>query len=324
MKTSVIILSYNQEKYILDSLESIRSQTLQPDEIIISDDSSTDSTQQIIKKFVDEHNLKKWKIIFNKKNYGINKNLQNLIDLSSGDIIIPQPGDDIALPNRCETAYLLHNKYPEFDIITTSINIIDENNNIIGKLKYNDEIYNNTKETIIAGSPKIFPVGQTWKRTLFRKFGKIPDSVPNEDDQITFWGIIDKGIFCSKKTTCLYRIHSSSASSWLRNKTSDKIYFENFIQNMPVKRQHIVLWKAALDKVERTDKKHLIYMLNKKILIYNFLQNIIKYSIFKRFIFYLNNFRYIRIRESYYILFGKFGILSWRWLRVLLKRNKKI
>ena len=44
---SVIVAVYNGEKYIIDQLESIRNQDLQVDEVLITDDCSTDETYQL-------------------------------------------------------------------------------------------------------------------------------------------------------------------------------------------------------------------------------------------------------------------------------------
>lgn len=49
-KISICIAIYNGEKYIKEQIESILFQTIQPNEIIISDDNSTDKTIEIIKK----------------------------------------------------------------------------------------------------------------------------------------------------------------------------------------------------------------------------------------------------------------------------------
>ena len=53
MKISVCMATYNGEKYIKEQLESILSQIGENDEVIISDDSSTDNTVEIIKAFSD-------------------------------------------------------------------------------------------------------------------------------------------------------------------------------------------------------------------------------------------------------------------------------
>ena len=48
---SVVMATYNGERYLQEQLESICNQTYQPDEIIISDDHSSDSTSEIIRSF---------------------------------------------------------------------------------------------------------------------------------------------------------------------------------------------------------------------------------------------------------------------------------
>ncbi len=50
MKVSVVVPAFNEENYIKDCLESILTQTVSPDEIIVVDNNSTDRTVQIAKK----------------------------------------------------------------------------------------------------------------------------------------------------------------------------------------------------------------------------------------------------------------------------------
>ena len=51
MKISIAMATYNGEKYILEQLESFVMQTRQPDELMITDDCSTDGTVNILKNF---------------------------------------------------------------------------------------------------------------------------------------------------------------------------------------------------------------------------------------------------------------------------------
>lgn len=70
MKISIIMSTYNGEKYLVEQLESIRLQTLQPDEIIISDDCSVDNSKEIIAQYIQKYNLSNWKYYVNKKIWG--------------------------------------------------------------------------------------------------------------------------------------------------------------------------------------------------------------------------------------------------------------
>ena len=61
MKISVCMATYNGEKYIKEQLDSILCQIVENDEVIISDDSSTDNTVEIINAFNDDRSWSRWK-----------------------------------------------------------------------------------------------------------------------------------------------------------------------------------------------------------------------------------------------------------------------
>lgn len=67
-KISVIIPVYNTEKYIEKCLDSILKQTMQDFEIIIVNDGSTDNSEDVIKKYIEEH--KNLRIKYLKKENG--------------------------------------------------------------------------------------------------------------------------------------------------------------------------------------------------------------------------------------------------------------
>ena len=95
MKISVVISTYNGEKYILNQLKSINEQTRKADEVIISDDCSSDSTVDIVEMFIEKNKLNNWIVIKNKINKGWRKNFFDLMTLASGDIIFTCDQDDI-------------------------------------------------------------------------------------------------------------------------------------------------------------------------------------------------------------------------------------
>ena len=94
MSISVIISTYNGEKYIEEQMESIRNQSLQPDEVLIFDDCSSDSTVNVVNEFIKQNGLQQWKISVNDKNKGWRKNFIDGIKLAHGDIIFLADQDD--------------------------------------------------------------------------------------------------------------------------------------------------------------------------------------------------------------------------------------
>lgn len=101
-KISVAMTTYNGEKYLREQLDSLYSQTLQPNEIIVVDDCSTDSTPQILEEY---HQNKGLIYIINDKNLGVNKNFEKAISLCHGDYIALCDQDDVWLPNKIEITY---------------------------------------------------------------------------------------------------------------------------------------------------------------------------------------------------------------------------
>ena len=95
---SVLMITYNQDKYISTSLDSVLTQEPMPYEIIISDDASTDDTWNIIEAY-----KKKYPSIIKAKrtneNLGIYGNLNSILKTATGDIVSVLAGDDFYKPN---------------------------------------------------------------------------------------------------------------------------------------------------------------------------------------------------------------------------------
>ena len=100
IKISVIMSVYNDEDNISLSVKSILEQTFKNLELLIINDSSTDSTEKILNKFANSDN--RIKIFNNPKNIGLTKSLNILISKSRGEYIARQDSDDVSLPNRLE------------------------------------------------------------------------------------------------------------------------------------------------------------------------------------------------------------------------------
>ncbi len=99
---SVAIATCNGERFLCQQLLSIYNQTVQVDEVIISDDVSTDNTVAIAKAFINEHNLKNWKIIVNDVRLGCSDNFFSAIKRTTGDIIFLSDQDDEWEMNKVE------------------------------------------------------------------------------------------------------------------------------------------------------------------------------------------------------------------------------
>ena len=104
MNISVAMCTFNGERYLSEQLESIATQTLQPSELIICDDCSSDATDQIVKAFTSKVSFPV-KFVRNQANIGCTKNFEQAIQLCTGDFIALSDQDDIWYPNKLGTLY---------------------------------------------------------------------------------------------------------------------------------------------------------------------------------------------------------------------------
>ena len=126
---SVIMSVYNGEKYLGEAIESILNQTFTDFEFIIVNDGSTDNSLEIIKSYDDE----RIKVTNNEKNIGLTKSLNKALKVARGEYIARQDADDVSMPNRFEEQMKYLEKYPEAALLGTSVYLIDEYGEIMGK-----------------------------------------------------------------------------------------------------------------------------------------------------------------------------------------------
>ena len=110
---SVIVLSYNSEKTILATLNSIFFQTYGNIELIIQDDCSTDCTINIIREWVEDKKKRFKNVIISKnnKNVGISSNANKGLQLASAEWIKYIAADDILLPDCIKDNMFFMQKY---------------------------------------------------------------------------------------------------------------------------------------------------------------------------------------------------------------------
>lgn len=126
-KISVVLASYNGSQYIAEQINSVLPQLSFHDELIISDDQSTDETASVIQSFKDQ----RIKFIQNNGKKGVAGNFENGLKAASGDYIFLSDQDDVWFENKVEkvleklenSSCVLHNA----TLIDADGNITDQN-----------------------------------------------------------------------------------------------------------------------------------------------------------------------------------------------------
>ncbi|HBE6259369.1 TPA: glycosyltransferase family 2 protein [Escherichia coli] len=137
---SVCIATYNGAEFIYQQISSILYQLNAEDEIIISDDGSTDNTLEIIESFNDgriklyNHQKKEIKGSNVEKNISyVSNNIQNALSKAKGDIIFLADQDDIWLEGRIDKVKKYFTDKQKPTVVVCDCTIVDANNNIIKK-----------------------------------------------------------------------------------------------------------------------------------------------------------------------------------------------
>ena len=121
-KVSIVMPSYNHEKYVKEAIQSALNQTYQNFEIIITDDASTDNTVAEIKKIKDP----RIKLICFGKNQGGSVAVNNGIEQSNGQYIAILNSDDVFLPDKLEKQVKFLDEHENIGAVFGYAKIINE------------------------------------------------------------------------------------------------------------------------------------------------------------------------------------------------------
>ena len=121
-RVSVVISTFNGEKYLPEALDSILNQTFDDFELIIVNDGSTDSTAKILSELKDERLV----IIENSVNSGIAASQNKAIAVASGRYVALQDHDDISLPDRLQAQVDFLDHHSEIALVGSGCSRIDE------------------------------------------------------------------------------------------------------------------------------------------------------------------------------------------------------
>lgn len=223
-RISVIMACYNGERFIIEQMDSIRKQTLQPDEVIICDDCSSDETVKMINKYIKNYHLNTWKLIINEKNIGWMKNFHQLLKETNGEIIFFSDQDDIWKTNKIEIMVNEMKKNNKIKVLSSKADFINSIGNKInvskkslpfGKIEKKRLKKNKLNNKFIYS---IFP-GCTMaiRADAIKSYNSFDfNNIPHD---ALYWkmGTLNEQAYTLNLPLISYRIHNSNASSPLTN-----------------------------------------------------------------------------------------------------------
>ena len=215
-KVTILLSVYNGEKHLSDSIDSLLFQTYKNIEILIIDDNSNDATFDICKKY--EESFNNIKVFKNLKNLGLTKNLNFLIEHSSGTYLARQDADDISEVTRIEKQIKFMNKY-KLDACTTRAYVMKQNKVTPNKSVYMPKkLVMRFKNPFIHGSLMI-------KKTSILEVGKYNEKFYYSQDYKLMYDLIEKGYKVKIIKKPLYILNMEGNIS-IEKKDEQKYYAE--------------------------------------------------------------------------------------------------
>lgn len=239
---SIIVVTFNSEKTVLETLESTRIQTYKNLELIITDDASTDNTIDICTNWLLQNKdcFISSKLITIEKNTGIPSNCNRGIHASHGEWIKFIAGDDILLPDCIEL--LLDFSVQEGSHYSISEIIYFQEDIILdwGKKDYELKAFFKREKSkryksfirnpIFLNTPSIF-----LSRRILDDTGGFEENLPLLEDQPFIYKVLLKGYDISflNKETVKYRVSKISTTGGARKQFIETLYSAYLIYRKP-------------------------------------------------------------------------------------------
>lgn len=143
-KISIILTSYNYEKYIEETISSVLNQTIDDWELIIIDDNSTDNSINIIMEFANKDS--RIQVIRNCENLGLKDSIKTALLAATGEWIAFLESDDLWEKYYLEKKLSIITKYPDVGFIYNNVKIFGSQAQIAEKKYYSLITQNNKRK----------------------------------------------------------------------------------------------------------------------------------------------------------------------------------
>jgi len=257
---SVTVITYNSAKYVLETLESIRAQTYKNIELIISDDSSTDSTVDICRTWLNENKERfvESHLITSLVNTGIPANKNRAISKCKGEWLKSIAGDDKLL-NTCISLNVNATKKSNLLFFFSKFYVLSDDASIKNKIenlyaRYYPLFQGNQFDNLMNYG-YFFPTVTFFANIKeLRKIGLYNENYPYQEDFPMWFKILKRGysFYFIDSYTVFYRIHGNSTynNKFIVNKNwhkSNKLfYYKELLPERLSRKQYLKVWDSII------------------------------------------------------------------------------
>ena len=209
---TILLATYNGERYIEKSIESIINQTYKDWELLIGFNGTIDGSKEIVKKFQDS----RIRVFDYGMDAGKAKTLNKMVKESKGDWFAIQDDDDIWLPKKLERQML---KAEEFDVIGTQIMYVNEEDSPTGKPILSEDDFT-IKQKSLAGDNQIANSSAIFKKDCLDSVGGWSETLEGIED-FDFWLKIMRNNYNFVNLSSIEVFHRLHSKSNFNTKTFD-------------------------------------------------------------------------------------------------------
>ncbi|MDC3255851.1 glycosyltransferase [bacterium] len=211
---SFLLVTYNHERFIARSLESLFWQDVDSLELIICDDCSTDNTQQVILETIADKKPPHIviKLSFAKSNRGLMNNIKNGVKLAKSEFLVVGSGDDEFIETRMsDVQKIINQNLPSIKGLYSDAVVIDENGDLLKHTYTNGPSSDDFDVSSMSKSNSGF-LGSTsvYHTDVWRCFPDIDPRIFQEDTVLPFRAAILGTIHFSNEKHTKYRLHSQN------------------------------------------------------------------------------------------------------------------
>lgn len=218
MKISVVMTTYNGEKYVEEQLDSIRTQTRKADEVLIFDDQSSDQTVQLVQNYINCNKLNGWKVVVNVANKGWKKNFFEGIQEASGNLIFLCDQDDIWFSDKIEKMVQVLEQNEKISVLASDYLIKLEGEKRSNYQSIAKQMKNTEKVEIILFDQKWYYVtrpGSTYcfRKSFFESIKKDWNVNLAHDCNLWYFASVKGEMAIYHYATMMFRRHGDNAST---------------------------------------------------------------------------------------------------------------
>ena len=205
---SVCMATYNGKRFLNEQVESILPQLSLTDELIISDDGSTDGTRELL----DEYAKKDLRIkLIDGPGEGLIANFEHAIQTSQGEFVFLADQDDVWLPKKVATMTNYFYDHPDINLVVADLVIVDS---ALTPIEPSYFAYRKVRKGFVKNIIRsgYIGAGMAFRSTLKEKILPFPSNIPMHDMWIALISEWENKSAFIKEPLTLYRRHEDNAS----------------------------------------------------------------------------------------------------------------